>query len=37
VYIIAEGRIVVEGTPAEVVRSDLARRLYLGEGFDVPA
>jgi lipopolysaccharide export system ATP-binding protein len=34
VYIIAEGRIVVHGTPSEVVRSDLARRLYLGEGFD---
>jgi lipopolysaccharide export system ATP-binding protein len=36
VYIIAEGRIVVHGTPSEVVRSDLARRLYLGEGFDAP-
>ena len=37
VYIIAEGRIAVDGTPAEVVRSDLARRLYLGEGFDASA
>jgi lipopolysaccharide export system ATP-binding protein len=37
VYIIAGGRIVVHGTPAEVVRSDLARRVYLGDGFDAPA
>jgi len=32
-YVIAGGRIVVHGTPEEVVRSDLARRLYLGDGF----
>jgi lipopolysaccharide export system ATP-binding protein len=37
VYVIAGGRIVVHGTPSEVVRSDLARRLYLGDGFDAPA
>jgi lipopolysaccharide export system ATP-binding protein len=35
-YIIAGGRIVVHGTPSEVAHSELARRLYLGEGFADP-
>ncbi len=33
-YIIEEGRILFEGTPAELVRSPEVRRAYLGEDFD---
>lgn len=33
-YIIEEGRILFEGTPAELVRSAEVRRAYLGEDFD---
>jgi lipopolysaccharide export system ATP-binding protein len=32
-YILHEGRIMVEGTPAEIVRNVQARRIYLGEEF----
>jgi lipopolysaccharide export system ATP-binding protein len=32
-YIIAAGRILVEGTPAQIAASDRARTVYLGEGF----
>ena len=32
-YILHEGRIMVEGTPEEIVRNAQARRIYLGEGF----
>jgi lipopolysaccharide export system ATP-binding protein len=32
-YILHEGRIMVEGTPEEIVKDAQARRLYLGEGF----
>jgi lipopolysaccharide export system ATP-binding protein len=34
VYLIVEGRIVATGTPAEIRASEVARRLYLGAGFD---
>ena len=33
-YIIEEGRILFEGTPAELVRSPDVRRAYLGEDFE---
>ncbi len=33
VFLMYEGRVVVQGHPAEVLSSDLARRVYLGEGF----
>ena len=33
-YIIEEGRILFEGTPAELVHSPEVRRAYLGEDFD---
>jgi lipopolysaccharide export system ATP-binding protein len=32
-YILHEGRILVEGTPAEIVENAGARQIYLGEGF----
>jgi lipopolysaccharide export system ATP-binding protein len=32
-YILAEGRIAVSGTAEEIVENELARRVYLGEGF----
>ena len=32
-YILAEGRIMVSGTPEEIVDDADARRIYLGEGF----
>lgn len=32
-YIIAEGKILVSGTPQEIVANDMARRTYLGENF----
>jgi lipopolysaccharide export system ATP-binding protein len=35
VHILAEGRIVASGSPEEIVRSDIAKRLYLGESFSV--
>jgi lipopolysaccharide export system ATP-binding protein len=34
-YILHEGRVLKEGTPAEVVRDPDVRRVYLGEGFQV--
>ena len=32
-YLISEGRVVTDGTPEEILADPLARRLYLGEGF----
>ncbi len=32
-YIISDGNIVVAGTPREIAANDLARKVYLGEGF----
>ena len=32
-YILAEGRIAVSGTAEEIVDNELARKVYLGEGF----
>jgi len=34
VYLIVEGRVVETGTPDEIRGSEVARRLYLGAGFD---
>jgi lipopolysaccharide export system ATP-binding protein len=31
VYLLAEGQVVVEGTPPQIRDSDIARRVYLGE------
>jgi lipopolysaccharide export system ATP-binding protein len=33
IYLIVEGRIVDSGTPEQILNSDIARRLYLGDGF----
>ncbi|MCF8105419.1 MAG: LPS export ABC transporter ATP-binding protein [Desulfohalobiaceae bacterium] len=33
VYLVFEGRIILEGTPQEIVRDSRARQCYLGEGF----
>jgi lipopolysaccharide export system ATP-binding protein len=35
-YIIAAGRILRHGTPSELVRDEVVRRTYLGEGFSMP-
>jgi lipopolysaccharide export system ATP-binding protein len=35
-YIIAEGRILRQGVPAELVNDEVVRRTYLGEGFSMP-
>jgi len=32
-YILNEGVVLEEGTPAQLVNSELAKRIYLGEGF----
>jgi lipopolysaccharide export system ATP-binding protein len=32
-YIISEGRVLDEGTPAEIVANAEVRRVYLGENF----
>ena len=32
-YIISEGRILVQGTPAEIASSEIARKTYLGDRF----
>jgi lipopolysaccharide export system ATP-binding protein len=34
IYLLVEGRVVETGTPEEIRASELARRLYLGAGFD---
>ncbi len=36
-YIMAEGRVIASGTPAEIVANTDVRRVYLGEDFDLPA
>ena len=33
VYLMYEGRVVVSGTPRDILSSELAREVYLGEGF----
>jgi lipopolysaccharide export system ATP-binding protein len=33
VYLMHEGRVVVSGPPREILASELARQVYLGEGF----
>jgi len=35
VYLIAEGKLIAEGTPEEILNSEAARRVYLGASFDV--
>lgn len=32
-YLLFEGKVLVEGTPSEIINSDKARELYLGESF----
>ena len=34
-YILADGKILVSGTPKEIVANDVARRTYLGENFSL--
>jgi lipopolysaccharide export system ATP-binding protein len=34
-YILNEGLILEEGTPERIVNSDLAKRIYLGESFQL--
>ncbi|MBI3722898.1 LPS export ABC transporter ATP-binding protein [bacterium] len=36
IYLMNEGQVLVTGTPREIVASADARRVYLGEEFDVP-
>ena len=35
-YVIAEGRILRQGLPSELVKDEVVRRTYLGEGFSMP-
>jgi lipopolysaccharide export system ATP-binding protein len=35
-YIIAFGKILAQGTPAALVRDEMVKRTYLGEGFTMP-
>jgi lipopolysaccharide export system ATP-binding protein len=35
-YIIADGRILRQGTPSALVADEVVRRTYLGEGFSMP-
>jgi lipopolysaccharide export system ATP-binding protein len=35
-YIIADGKILRHGTPSALVRDEVVRRTYLGEGFSMP-
>ena len=32
-YIMAEGQVLISGTPNEIAESEVARRIYLGENF----
>ena len=34
-YILADGKILVSGTPQEIVANDVARRTYLGQNFSL--
>jgi lipopolysaccharide export system ATP-binding protein len=34
-YILAEGRVLMEGSPDEIVADDEVRRVYLGEQFRI--
>ena len=34
-YLMHEGEVIIEGTPAEIVADPKARRVYLGEGFSL--
>ena len=33
VYILFDGKILIEGTPKEIINNDIARKIYLGESF----
>ncbi|MDR2723849.1 MAG: LPS export ABC transporter ATP-binding protein [Holosporaceae bacterium] len=33
IYILFNGKILIEGTPQEIINSDVARKIYLGESF----
>jgi lipopolysaccharide export system ATP-binding protein len=35
VYLVFEGRIILEGTPEEIVQDAQAREIYLGEKFSL--
>ena len=32
-YLLFEGKVLVEGTPSEIINNDKARKLYLGKSF----
>ena len=34
-YILNEGRILEEGTPEKIASSEKARKIYLGDGFEL--
>jgi lipopolysaccharide export system ATP-binding protein len=34
-YILHDGKVLMEGTPEDIVASDSVRRVYLGEGFSL--
>jgi lipopolysaccharide export system ATP-binding protein len=34
-YILNEGRILEEGTPEKIAQSEKARKIYLGDGFEL--
>jgi ABC-type multidrug transport system ATPase subunit len=34
-YILNEGRILEEGAPEDIARSEKARKIYLGDGFEL--
>ncbi len=35
-YVVSSGKILFQGTPAEIVKSDLVRQVFLGEHFKLP-
>ena len=35
-YIIADGKVIADGSPQDIVNNDLVRRVYLGERFTLP-
>jgi lipopolysaccharide export system ATP-binding protein len=36
-YVVSSGKILFQGTPAEIVKSDLVRQVFLGEHFKLPS